>query len=100
MQIDRLRNSLSRDLYNAFDDYNSRKRLFEINVRREESALTNLNISQDKFKTGTINSFDYRVVQNNHLSSAIQRLRALYSLIEGKVSLMRLTGGIIETYVE
>ncbi len=100
LQVSQLKNSLTRDLYNAYDDYNSRKRLFEINVRREESALTNLNISQDKFKTGTINSFDYRTVQNNHLSAAIQKLQALYSLIDAKVALMRLTGGILESYVE
>ncbi len=100
VRVDRLKISLGRDLKQAVDQYNVRKQLFSISDRRYQSSLKNLEISQEKFKTGTINSFDFRTVQNNNLTAAIQRLQAMYDLIDSQVTIMRLTGGIIETYVE
>ncbi|ELR73856.1 outer membrane efflux protein [Fulvivirga imtechensis AK7] len=99
IRTDKLKNSLYGDLAKAHDEYQIRARLYRISDRRKTSTQTNLNISEEKFKTGTINSFDYRTVQNNHLSAAIQELQSLYNVIDAKVTLMRLTGGIIETYV-
>ena len=98
LKTTKMKQSLNKDLIEAFDQYIVRKQLHEINSRRLNATQTNLNISEEKFKNGTINSFDYRIVQNNYLTSAIQRLQSLYNLIDSEVSMMRLTGGIIETY--
>ncbi|MEM6523747.1 MAG: TolC family protein [Bacteroidota bacterium] len=98
LRAEQLKNSLLRDLVRSYDQYNIRTSLFQINARREEAAEVNLDISQDKFQTGVINSFDFRTIQNTYLSASIQKLQSLYDVIDSKVSLMRLTGGIIETY--
>lgn len=90
--------SLYRDLADALDQYNIRKQLYGISERRLEAAQQNLDIANSKFRNGTINSFDFRVVQINQLLAAIDYTNALYNLIESNVTLMRLTGGIIETY--
>lgn len=97
---ERLKTTLYRDLAKTYDQYQIRKQLYGITVRKQDAANTNLSISEEKFKTGSINSFDYRTVQNNNLSASLEELQAVYNLIDSKVSLMRLTGGIIETYVE
>ncbi|WP_246223988.1 TolC family protein [Fulvivirga kasyanovii] len=99
IRTERLKNSLYRDLAKAHDEYEIRTRLYRISDRRKQATETNLRISEEKFKNGTINSFDYRTVQNDNLTAAIQELQSLYNVIDSKVSLMRLTGGIIETYV-
>lgn len=98
IRIDRLKASLRRDLKQAVDQYNVRKQLYEINVRRTAAAKQNLDISKDKFENGTIDSFDYRTIQNNYLLAAIQKLQAIYNLIDSKVTLMRLTGGLVREY--
>jgi len=98
LRVDQLENSLDRDLLSAIDRYNIRRQLYAINVRREESAQTNLDLSEDKFRNGSINSFDYRDVQNNYLSSSILKLQAAYNLINSKVELMRLTGGLVREF--
>ena len=98
LRVDQLENSLDRDLLSALDRYNIRRQLYGINTRREASAQTNLNLSEEKFKNGSINSFDYRDVQNNYLSSSILKLQAAYNLINSKIELMRLTGGLIREY--
>ncbi len=98
LRVDRLKNSLDRDLSEAYDRYQARTQLFMITQRQKEAALTNLQISQQKFRNGSINSFDFRVVQNNYLSSAILNLQAAYNLIDSKIDLMRITGGLIRDY--
>ncbi len=98
LRVDQLENSLDRDLLSGLDRYNNRRQLFAINARREEAAKTNLDLSEEKFKNGSINSFDYRDVQNNYLSASILKLQAIYNLINSKIELMRLTGGMIREY--
>lgn len=100
LRVEKLKNTLERDLQSAYDQYQIRRQLYGINVRRQQAAETNLRISEEKFRTGSINSFDYRVVQNNYLSASIQKLQALYNLMDSHVELMRLTGGLIEDYQE
>ena len=100
LQTKKMKESLFRDLVSAYDQYSIRKQLYQISERRVNSTNTNLSNTEEKFKNGTINSFDYRTVQNTNLSAAIQRLQALYNLVDSKISLMRLTGGIISTYKE
>lgn len=98
LRVDELENSLDKDLLSTLDQYNIRRQLFGINARRENAAAINLNLSEEKFRNGSINSFDYRDVQNNYLSSSILKLQAAYNLISSKVDLMRLTGGLIQEY--
>jgi outer membrane protein TolC len=100
VQTERLKTSLYKDLADAYDSYNIRRQLYGINDRKLEAAQQNLEISQEKYKNGTISSFDFRTVQNNNLLAAITRLQSLYNLIDANITLMRLTGGIVETYQE
>ena len=98
LRVDQLQLSLERNLRIAFDRYQIRNQLYAINKRRTEAAKINLDISKEKYQGGSINSFDYRIVQNNYLAAATQELQALYNMIDSKVELMRLTGGLVETY--
>ena len=100
IRTEKLKNALYGDLAKALDQYQIRTRLYRISSRRKEATQTTLQIVEEKFKNGTINSFDYRTVQNDNLSAGIQELQSLYNVIDAKVKLMRLTGGIIESYTE
>ncbi len=95
IQIDQMKTDLTQVLSQTYDEYNTRRNIYFIEHRKKMGAETNLRISEEKFKNGTINSFDYRIIQNNYLTAAIQELNALYLLVDSKVSLMRLTGGIL-----
>lgn len=96
LQIEQLKQSLNRDLADAYDRYVAREQIYFINQRRKESSRINLDVSQEKYRNGTINSFDFRTVQNNYLSSAIVELQALYNLVDSRIELLRLTGGLIQ----
>ena len=98
LSVEKMKIGLYRDLANALDQYNIRRQIHLINIRKVEVATQNMGVSSEKFRNGTISSFDYRTVQNTHLSAVMQRLSSLYNLIDSQVTLLRLTGGIIETY--
>ncbi len=96
LRTEDLKLSLSRDLAAEFDLYNSRKELKGIAERRKNAAEQNLELSREQFKTGTINSFDFRAVQINYLNAALTDLEATYNLLDSNTSLLRLTGGILD----
>jgi outer membrane protein TolC len=98
IRIENLQLSLKRDLQQALDLYNTRKLLRGIAKRTKESAELNLQISEERYKNGTINSFDYRTVQNNFINAALSELQATFNLIDANTQLMRLTGGIVEEF--
>lgn len=98
IQTDRLKASLRRDLAQALDQYNVRKQLFDINNRRYQASEQSLEISEERFGNGSINSFDYRTVQNNNLAAATVRLQSIYDLLDSQITLMRLTGGLMQEY--
>ena len=100
IQTDRLKASLRRDLAQALDQYRVRKQLFDINDRRYQSSQRNLEISEERFQNGSIDSFDYRTVQNNNLAAATVRLQSIYDLLDSQVTLMRLTGGLTQQYAQ
>lgn len=98
LNIDRIKTSLYRDASAALDRYNSSGQLYAIDQRNREVALLNQQINGEKYRNGTINSFDYRTVQNRLLLAVLNELASMATLIEAKIDLMRLTGGILEEY--
>ncbi len=98
LSIAELEHGLSNRLINFYDLYTIRKQLYEVSEANLESASLNLEISNEKFKSGAINSFNYRDVQLIYLNAAIGRLEAIYNLIDSHTELLRITGSIITQY--
>jgi outer membrane protein TolC len=95
ISISELQRSITNLLINQYELYSIRLELHEVAISAQESSGLNLNIAEEKFKAGTINSFNYRDIQLNYANSSIRRLEALYNLIETDTELLRLTGGIV-----
>ncbi len=62
------------------------------------AAKLNLQISQEKFDAGAINSFNFRDVQNLYLNAAQNRLTAIYNFIDTHTALLRAVGTIVQEY--
>jgi outer membrane protein TolC len=87
---------VSNQLLNEFDAYNIRKIQNEVATESLKTAELNLDISADKLKSGAINSFNYRDIQLLYLNAALQKVQAIYALIQSHTNLSRLTGGFVE----
>lgn len=95
VETEEMKHSLTNQLYNEFDIYNVRKTLVNVASESKNAAELNLQIAEEKFKSGAINSFNYRDIQLNYLNSSLNQLQSIYNLIYSNTTLIRLTGGFI-----
>ncbi len=98
VETEELENDLKRSLRNTYELYEVRKQLFDVAVENEEAAKLNMQIAEDRFKAGAINSFNYRDIQLAYLNTSLNKLQAVYDLISSQTELMRLTGNIVSEY--
>ncbi len=98
IEIQSMMHSLSNQLGARLETYNVRKKLLDVANEAQKTAELNLQISEEKYKSGAINSFNYRDVQLIYLNSALSRLRSVYNLLESETELLRMTGGILSQY--
>ncbi|NOQ24207.1 MAG: hypothetical protein GQ564_02495 [Bacteroidales bacterium] len=95
VETDEMKHSLTNQLFNEYDVYNLRKTLLNVANESLEAAEMNLQIADEKFKSGAINSFNYRDIQLSYLRSALAQLQSVYNLINSNTTLTRLTGGFL-----
>ncbi len=93
--ISELNKTLTNQLITQYDLYEIRKNLLSVAEASQESTGLNLQISEEKFKSGAINSFNFRDIQLRYINASVRRLEAIYDLIDTETELLRLTGGII-----
>ena len=60
--------------------------------------MENLELAELRRKKGLISLFDYRDIQLAYLSSGLALLQAKFNLMESNVSLLKLSGGIIQEF--
>jgi outer membrane protein TolC len=96
LSIQQLKHTMNYQLLNAFELYRTRRQLLAVAEATLEAARQNEAIASDKFRNGTLSSFDYRAVQVGLLQASLSRIRAIYSMLEAETQLLRLTGGILD----
>jgi len=90
--------ALENQLAQEFELYRVRKELLVVASENLKAAKLNFELTQQKFQSGAINSFNFRDIQNLYLNSAWSYQSAIYNLIQSYHTLLRLTGGIIEDF--
>ncbi len=98
LETEDLKLSLTNDLLAAFDRYNVRMKLVNISEENQSTAALNLELAEERYSGGTINSFDYRAIQVSYLQASLDLLQSKYDLIQSDTELLRLTGGILDQY--
>ncbi|MEY3417620.1 MAG: hypothetical protein RL060_1732 [Bacteroidota bacterium] len=95
LTLQELQISAKNNLNKTLDQYNFRKLL--VDIAQENLATANLNIqmAEERYKSGLLNSVEIRTVQLNYLSIALNKLDAVLDVIEAETELLRLTGGIV-----
>ncbi len=95
IETEEMVHSLNNILTQILELYNIQKDLFMVAEENLAATKLNLQISEEKFKNGSINSFNYRDVQIVYLNASLQRLSSIYNLISTDTELARLTGSIV-----
>jgi len=98
LEIDQMKQSLSNAMVSIFDMYSIRKQLLSVSDLSLEKAKLNLELSTERFKSGAINSFNFRDVQLVYINAEFNRLEAVYNLLDANTEILRLSGSIISEY--
>lgn len=93
--IEQMEHSLTNQLLNLYDYHEVRIVLLGVAEKSLKAAELNLQISEDKYKSGAINSFNLRDIQLLFLEASLRRLQAIYNLVESRSQITRITGGYI-----
>ncbi|MGB3800739.1 MAG: TolC family protein [Lewinella sp.] len=89
------RQELRAALLNTLTLYESQAQIIDITEDLIANAEQNLEIAEERFRGGTINSFDYRLVQVAYINAENQLLNALLDLKNTETELLRVTGQIV-----
>jgi outer membrane protein len=100
VEIAEMEHALTNELFNLADYYGVRVELLNVANENMAAAELNLSISEEKYRSGVINSFNFRDVQLIYLNAALRRLQSVYNLIDSKTRLTRITGGFLGTAQE
>ena len=95
-QLEQMQQQLILELSNTFALYQTRKKIFELNKKAFIASKENLEIARFKEKTGLINSFNFRDIEMNYLSSGVNLYQSSFDLLESNATLLKLTGKIIQ----
>ena len=87
-----VKNDLQIQLLNLIDNYNNNVKLIAITEEKLQLANENIQIGAERFRSGAINSFDYRNIQLTLLNTSFTRLSILYDLIVIKSNIEWLVG--------
>ncbi|MDF1695389.1 MAG: TolC family protein [Saprospiraceae bacterium] len=96
-QIDQLsiveaKAELNNQLDILIGNYQNQLALLDIADRQVQLANSNLEITEERFKSGVLTSLDYRNVQNQYLNAAFGKVGAIYSLLVTKSEIDFLVG--------
>lgn len=92
INYDNVRGDIELQLLNLINEYHNNLNLLDIIDQKLELVKKNISIADERFKSGTINSFDYRNVQLSYLNTSYSRLQILYNIVLSKSNIDWLTG--------
>lgn len=98
VKTEEMQQDLKNQLAQEYELYNVRKELLDVAQENLDAAELNLELSRRKFQNGTINSFNFRDVQQIYMDAAYNYQNAVFNAVQSYHTLLRLTGGIIEEY--
>jgi outer membrane protein len=98
LEISELKKQLKMQLVSTFDLYFVRKQLYDVALENVTLTKMNLELAQDRYRLGTINSINLREVQMSYLSASLSELQTIYDLLDTYTEIMRATGGIVQEY--
>ncbi|MCZ4695734.1 TolC family protein [Ancylomarina euxinus] len=98
IQTDDFKHSLTNTLAQNFELYQLRKELLDLAEENKLATEINMQLSKEKYESGSINSFNYRDVQISYQNASLARLSAIFNLIQSKTNLVRMTGGILSEF--
>jgi outer membrane protein TolC len=95
LQQEQLKQDVERNFNNAWDDYQNKLRIFQVQELNIETAKNNFTRTQEKFKLGQVTSIEFRQAQFNLLTTELSRNQAKYDAKLAEVFVLQLSGELL-----
>lgn len=86
---------IERDFNNAWEDYQNKYKIYQIQELNIETAQNNFDRTLEKFKLGQLNSIDFRQAQLNLLNVQLNKSQAKYEAKVAELQLLFLSGDLL-----
>lgn len=87
--------SVERDFYNAWDDYQNRLAIYQVQENNIITSKNNFDRTKEKFKLGQVTSIEFRQAQLNLLNAELSRNQAKYQAKLAELSVLQLSGELL-----
>ena len=98
LQYEKIKKEVLQQLSLTHDKYISLASTYSLNKEAFKIAETNYKLATNKKNIGVINSFMLRDVEIAYIKSGVKEKEAAYNLMESKIALLKITGGIIQNF--
>jgi len=98
VQTEEMEQEMKMTIRQELDFYQVRQEQLVLAEENLGAAKLNMDLSRERYENGSINSFNYRDVQQIYLNAAVQYENAIFSVVESYNAILRLTGGIIDEF--
>ncbi|RAJ15190.1 TolC family protein [Olleya aquimaris] len=86
---------IERDFNNAWDDYQNKLNIYNIQENNILTSQSNFERTQEQFKIGQVNSIEFRQAQLNLLNAELSRNQAKYQAKLAELQLLQLSGELL-----
>lgn len=86
---------IERNFSNAWDDYQNKLVIFQVQENNIKTAQNNFDRTQEKFKLGQVSSIEFRQAQLNLLNAELSRNQAKYDAKLSELTLLQLSGELL-----
>ena len=95
LQKEQLLIDVERNFNNAWDDYQNRLIIFQVQENNIKTAQNNFERTQEKFKIGQVSSIEFRQAQLNLLNAELSRNQAKYDAKLSELTVLQLSGQLL-----
>lgn len=95
LQKELLKLDIERNFNNAWDDYQNKLKIFQVQETNIETAKNNFSRTQEKFKLGQVTSIEFRQAQFNLLTAELSRNQAKYDAKLAELFVLQLSGELL-----
>ena len=98
LAVEDVRSRLVTELTNAYERYQNRLRLVDLERQTLEAVRANVDVALEQFEQGTITSIELREVQEQFIQAETRLLTVQFEAKQAEVELLRLSGQLLDRY--
>lgn len=99
LQKEQLKIDIERNFNNAWDDYQNKLQIFEVQEDNIITAKNNFERTQEKFKLGQVTSIEFRQAQLNLLNAELSRSQAKYDAKIAEILVLQISGELLNVEI-